>query len=187
MSIEKSRDELSTNENMYLYLLKLFKFSIILVMTIWIIMLGMIVIVVLEATTSEIPIHEDPLFWYYFGIFGTVMGLLAFLKKRARVMFKILNQYIRQSYYLTFQMQKPEGKNFDEKFMSLAQNVFPSIKQELRKGKTWQVLELEKGYPFDISMKTHEGVFLLKHFTEQVKFEDIEKMINIVNKNKPKK
>lgn len=187
MSIEKSRSELSTNEKMYLYLLKSTKFSAILLFVLYIFAIGLYVIIFVDFTTDEIPIYESPLFWYYFVINGVFVSLIVIFKKRKKVMTKILDQYIRQSYYLTFQMQKPEGKNFDEKFMSLAENVFPTLKEELRKGKTWQVSELEKGYPFEISMKTHEGLFLLKRFTEEVKFEDIEKMVRIVNRHKPKK
>lgn len=107
------------------------------------------------------------------------------LKKRTDVK-KILDEYIRQNYYLSFQMLRPQGKDKIEKFMSLAVNVFPSLKKVIRKfekkGEKWQSThdKLDGNYKFDISLETEEGKFLVKYFENTVKFEDIEKIVDII-------
>jgi len=184
--VENKQEKFSTNEQMYLHLLKFSFFSGIMLLAFALVGAGLYIYVAITALTTLNSAKDDPLFWFYIGIMALSVILLVMFSFRKRQMFTILDQYIRQNYFLVFQMQKPEGKDFKEKFMSLAEQVFPSIKREIRRGKTWQEAKLG-GYSFDISMKTHEGVFLLKRFTDQVKFEDIEKIVKVVNKHKPKR
>jgi len=105
------------------------------------------------------------------------------LDLRRKEIHKILDDYVRQCYYFSFETLKPEGKDSLEKFMSLAKDVFPSIKYKMeklsKKGMDWKSESTKKsdGYSFDISLDTNEGVFLLKHFTSEVKFTDVEEMV----------
>jgi len=81
-----------------------------------------------------------------------------------------------------------EGKNSLEKFLSIAQNVFPTIKKALKEysdGKLdWENTydKLDGKYKFDISLKTDDGLFLLKYYSDGVKFEDVEKIVDIAIK-----
>lgn len=121
-------------------------------------------------------------------LFGTLILYFFLMAWRKSDLRKILDEYIRQNYYLSFQTLRPEGKNSLEKFMSLAQNVFPTIKKELKEysknGLSWEntIDKLDGKYEFDISLKTDDGKFILKYFQDGVKFEDVEKLVKTANK-----
>ena len=73
----------------------------------------------------------------YWALFGTVIAYIILAASRRKNLRKILDEYVRQNYFLTLQTLMPEGKNSLEKFMSLAQNVFPTIKKEFKKSSPW--------------------------------------------------
>jgi len=121
------------------------------------------------------------------GILFIYIFLVAWRKSDLR---KILNEYIRQNYFLSIQTLVPKGKNSLEKFMSIAVNVFPSIKKEIKESTDGEISwenthdkKLPDEYKFDISLKTLDGKFLLKYFPNGVKFEDVEKLVKIGRKN----
>jgi len=124
---------------------------------------------------------------FYFVVGAFVFYSMLRLKKRTDVR-KILDEYIRQNYYLSFQTLRPEGKNQTEKFMSLAVNIFPSLKEAIKKfeEKGKKLLsthdKLDGDYKFDISLDTDEGKFLVKFFQNTIKFKDIEKIVDIAVK-----
>ena len=121
-------------------------------------------------------------------IFALAIVYIVWLAFRIKDLGNVLNEYIRQNYFLSLQTVRPEGKNSLEKFMSLAQNVFPTIKKELEKspsGKlSWEDTrdKLDGKYKFDISLDTSNGKFLLKYFPDGVKFDDVKQLVEIAKK-----
>jgi len=175
--LEKDEPEFTLSERMYLVITKQRQFSKYAGILLFIAMvIGVIDNEALEPYSTEI-------IWGILLSLGAIyLFLAAWRKLDAR---KVLDEYIRQNYFLSFQTLRPEGKNSLEKFMSLAQNVFPTIKKELKEysedGLDWEndYDKLDGKYKFDISLKTDDGRFLLKYFPDGVKFEDLEKLIDI--------
>ena len=124
----------------------------------------------------------------YCSLLGTVVVYIILSVSRRKNLRKIIDEYVRQNYFLTLQTLMPEGKNSLEKFMSLAQNVFPTIKKEFKKysdGESDWVNKHDKldgEYKFDISLETDYGKFLLKYFPDGVKFKDVEKLVKIAKR-----
>jgi len=100
----------------------------------------------------------------------------------------ILNDYIEKNYFRTFETLKPIGSNPIEKFLSLAVDVFPPLKQKLIKfgeNVNWKNFEitLKDDYKIDFAIKTNDGILYIKYF-DVVKFEDIVKLVKTIQKKK---
>lgn len=180
-TLEKNEQEYTLNERMYLILAKHRQFS----KYAGILLFAAMVIGIID-NEEDLGAYSTEIIWsILFGIGALYITLVAWRKRDAR---KVLDEYIRQNYYLSFQTLRPEGKNSLEKFMSLAQNVFPSIKKELKEysedGLHWENIydKLDSKYKFDISLDTDDGKFLLKYFPDSVKFADVEKLVAIAKK-----
>jgi len=175
--LENDEPEFTLNERMYLVITKHGKFSKYAGILLFIAM----VIGVIDYEAVE-PYSTEIIWGTLFSIGIIYLILVGWRKTDAR---KVLDEYIRQSYFLSFQTLRPEGKNSLEKFMSLAQNVFPTIKKELKEysedGLDWEndYDKLDGKYKFDISLESDDGKFLLKYFPDGVKFEDVEKLVDI--------
>lgn len=178
--LEKDEPEYTLNERMYLVITKHKKFS----KYAGILLISAMVIGVIHK--EDLGTYSTEIIWSILvGIGVLYITLVAWRKLDAR---KVLDEYIRQNYFLSFQTLRPEGKNSLDKFMSLAKNVFPTIKKELKEYSKneldWenQYDKLDGKYKFEISLKTDDGRFLLKYFPDSVKFEDVEKLVKIAKK-----
>ena len=176
--LEKDEPEFTLNERMYLVITKQRQFSKYAGILLFIAM-----IVGIIDNEEDLGTYSTEIIWSILFSIGIIyIILVAWRKIDAR---KVLDEYIRQNYFLSFQTLRPEGKNSLEKFMSLAQNVFPTIKKELREyseeGLDWEndYDKLDGKYKFDISLESDDGKFLLKYFPDGVKFEDVEKLVAI--------
>src|SRR5437899_1749811 len=95
------------------------------------ILMGIMAFLVFILSYSELDQAYKVIFFYIASGMVFLYSIVR-LKKRTDLR-KMLDDYIRQNYFFTFQTIRPEGKESLEKFMSLAINVFPSIKQEIKK------------------------------------------------------
>jgi len=115
-----------------------------------------------------------------------VGGIFAYrFELRQRELAAIFDDYSRHNYFFSIQTLQPEGKSRTEKFLSIAQAVFPSINLAVKKSKEgdekWKIpQETYDGCTFDMAIDTKDGIFLLKHFDKIVKFSDVEKMLEDV-------
>ena len=100
---------------------------------------------------------------------------------------KVGNEFVRKSYLLSFDTTVPSGKDRNEKIFSLAVNVFPELKEAVKKAqkkgkKPYKEGTKKKKYEFDIEAKTSEGRLIVKFFDEEVKFEDVKELVKKVEK-----
>jgi len=113
-----------------------------------------------------------------------VGGIFAYrFELRQRELSDIFDDYTRHNYFFSIQTSRPEGKSRTEKFLSIAQSVFPPINIAVETSKAndekWKIpQETLDGHTFDMAIDTKEGKFLLKYFEGTVKFSDIEKILD---------
>ena len=100
----------------------------------------------------------------------------------------IKNESVRQSYFFHVHTTIPHGSSDLEKFMNLAMEVFPELKEEelkaKRKQQDWNPLDNKiqvKEHTFDVGIKTTEGLFLVKYFDEPARHEQIKKILDDVH------
>ena len=98
---------------------------------------------------------------------------------------RIQREYIRRQYFLSLSTMEGEGETVLEKFMDLAINVFPPLKQRAKKygfSKEWWLEDTKKKgeIKYDISVKVSFGLvsgwFLVKRFDKAVTFDDIKNL-----------
>ena len=113
-----------------------------------------------------------------------VGSLLAWGVQRKRST-RIQREYIRRQYFLSLSTMEGEGETVLEKFMDLAINVFPPLKQRAKKygfNKEWWLEDTKKKgeIKYDISVKVSFGLvsgwFLVKRFDKVVTFDDIKNL-----------
>lgn len=101
---------------------------------------------------------------------------------------EIKSEYIRMSYYFWFQTSIPKGDTDIEKFLNLAIDVYPELKEaklkSLKKNKDWDISKTSRRFKdgtFDVVINTSEGYFLIKLF-DDVNFDEIKKLLDKVSK-----
>lgn len=121
-------------------------------------------------------------------LLGMIAWFLVKGRKIKKEMKDVKAEYIRSSYYFWFQTSIPKGENNLEKFMNLAIEVFPELKEAKlkaqKKKKEWNIQKTKrqyKNYVFDIAIKTSEGYFLVKNFENIINIEDVKKMLKITS------
>lgn len=174
--LAKEKSEYSLNERMFFSLVRFKEVTIHSVATI----IGIAILVSLGLLVLELQQFFGhyvvfPLIAYSILALGIIYGYR--LELRRKEIHNILDEYVRQNYYFSFETLKPEGKDSIEKFMSLARDVFPPIKFKFEKEGSDFVSDISKKDSFNITLKTDEGMFLLKHFSNEVKFSDIENVV----------
>ena len=120
-----------------------------------------------------------------FTFLAVMIGsLLAWGVQRKRSS-RIQREYIRRQYFLSLSTMEGEGETVLEKFMDLAINVFPPLKQRAKKygfSKEWWLEDTKKKgeIKYDISVKVSFGLvsgwFLVKRFDKVVTFDDIKNL-----------
>lgn len=108
------------------------------------------------------------------------LGIWLVLKGRAvnNELKELKSQYIRQSYFMNFEMSVPQGNTRAAKFFNTALNVFPELKskyeQTKKKGKKYNYEKKFKigKYELDMMLPTTSGDIYVKFF-EKLGFEDL--------------
>jgi len=182
--VEEKTREVPLNERMFNSLITFRKTSHGMLITIIVIAIVMavslltIVVESLQAYSIMFPIS-------IYAVLA-VGGIFAYrFELRQRELAAIFDDYSRHNYFFSVQTLQPEGKSRTEKFLSIAQAVFPSINLAVQKSKEedekWKIpQETYDGCTFDMALDTKDGIFLLKHFDKIVKFSDVEKMLEAV-------
>jgi len=118
-----------------------------------------------------------------------VLGIRLVLGRKLQKELKELqSQFVKQSYFLNLEMTIPKGRTSVQKFFNLATAVFPELKQEKLKAvaegeKLYSQAEkkVKKGeYDYDLVLETKDGKFILKIFSDVVKFEDIKELVSFI-------
>ena len=126
------------------------------------------------------------------GAAQAVLVIRLFLGRKLRKDLKELqSQFVRQSYFLNLEMTIPKGRTSVQKFFNLATAVFPELKQEKLKAsaegeKLYSQAEKrvkKKEYNYDLVLYTKDGKFIVKIFSETVKFDDIEELVDSIKNN----
>ena len=181
-----TEEKYSLNERMFFSLLKFQQVTILSVATI----IGIAIIVSLGLLVLELQEFFGhyvvfPLIAYSILALGIIYGYR--LEIRRKEIHEILDEYIRQNYYFSFETQKPEGKDSIEKFMSIARDVFPPIKYKFLKEGSNFITDTVTNDSFNITLDTNEGKFLLKNFSKEVTFPDIENSVQVAESTYGKK
>ena len=95
------------------------------------------------------------------------------------------NDYLEESYVLTFTTKKPEGTKDGEKIFNLAQDVFPELREQDGSKNKWKgKMKLEDGYEFDCFQTTSDEepqLFIVKHFgSEEITMDEIQELCHKV-------
>jgi len=99
---------------------------------------------------------------------------------------EVLDDFIRDSYFLNVELTKPEGRDKNEKFFNLLSTVYPEIKYNLSTKKFDDVSDNKvKGYNDSFTIKTGVGEKGVIFLDKLEKFEDLKKMAKDLSSDYP--
>ena len=136
--------------------------------------------------------NNDNIMYISLGLFVFFSGLIfvgmIYSQREAKKLNKLVDGFIRKSYFINFETAIPKGANKVEKILNEAIKVFPELKETKReaekKGKKlhYEINKEIGDFVYDLSLKTKSGEFFLVKFFETETFDELEKIVKNTNK-----